>query len=160
MSLSIRPAVPSDAAQILAFITELATYEKAAHEVVASVADIERTLFAERAPSRALICEQDGKPIGFAVYFYSYSTWLGRNGIYLEDLYVTPDSRGSGAGKALLRQLAREACDNDCGRLEWSVLDWNEPAIGFYDSIGALPQREWIRYRLDGEALRSFAEGA
>ncbi|MBU3059833.1 GNAT family N-acetyltransferase [Pseudomonas indica] len=160
MSLSIRPAVPSDAAQILAFITELATYEKAAHEVVASVADIERTLFAERATSRALICEQDGKPIGFAVYFYSYSTWLGRNGIYLEDLYVTPDSRGSGAGKALLRQLAREACDNDCGRLEWSVLDWNEPAIGFYDSIGAQPQKEWIRYRLDGEALRSFAEGA
>ncbi|SDM01952.1 GNAT family N-acetyltransferase [Pseudomonas indica] len=160
MSLSIRPAVPSDAAQILAFITELATYEKAAHEVVASVADIERTLLAERAPSRALICEQDGKPIGFAVYFYSYSTWLGRNGIYLEDLYVTPDSRGSGAGKALLRQLAREACDNDCGRLEWSVLDWNEPAIGFYDSIGAQPQKEWIRYRLDGEALRSFAEGA
>ncbi|WP_162956873.1 GNAT family N-acetyltransferase, partial [Pseudomonas aeruginosa] len=95
---------------------------------------------------------------GYAVYFYSYSTWLGRNGIYLEDLYVTPEYRGVGAGRRLLRELAREAVANDCGRLEWSVLDWNQPAIDFYRSIGALPQDEWVRYRLDGEALRKMAE--
>ncbi|MCF3994288.1 GNAT family N-acetyltransferase, partial [Pseudomonas aeruginosa] len=99
-----------------------------------------------------------GRPIGYAVYFYSYSTWLGRNGIYLEDLYVTPEYRGVGAGRRLLRELAREAVANDCGRLEWSVLDWNQPAIDFYRSIGALPQDEWVRYRLDGEALRKMAE--
>ncbi len=92
------------------------------------------------------------------MYFYSYSTWLGRNGIYLEDLYVTPEYRGVGAGRRLLRELAREAVANDCGRLEWSVLDWNQPAIDFYRSIGALPQDEWVRYRLDGEALRKMAE--
>ncbi|WP_134591684.1 GNAT family N-acetyltransferase, partial [Pseudomonas aeruginosa] len=100
----------------------------------------------------------EGRPIGYAVYFYSYSTWLGRNGIYLEDLYVTPEYRGVGAGRRLLRELAREAVANDCGRLEWSVLDWNQPAIDFYRSIGALPQDEWVRYRLDGEALRKMAE--
>lgn len=104
------------------------------------------------------MCLSEGRPIGYAVYFYSYSTWLGRNGIYLEDLYVTPEYRGVGAGRRLLRELAREAVANDCGRLEWSVLDWNQPAIDFYRSIGALPQDEWVRYRLDGEALRKMAE--
>ncbi|BAU74913.1 GNAT family N-acetyltransferase [Metapseudomonas furukawaii] len=160
MTLSIRPARAEDAQQILDFIIELAIYEKAGHEVIASVEDIRRTLFAENAPSRALICLKDDRPIGYAVYFYSYSTWLGRNGIYLEDLYITPDQRGSGAGRRLLREIAREARANDCGRLEWSVLDWNQPAIDFYRSIGALPQDEWVRYRLDGEALQRFAEGA
>jgi GNAT superfamily N-acetyltransferase len=101
----------------------------------------------------------DGKPIGYAVYFYSYSTWLGRNGIYLEDLYVTPEHRGIGAGRDLLRHLAQEAVANGCGRLEWSVLDWNTPAIDFYRSIGALPQDEWVRYRLAGDALQNFAQG-
>ncbi|WP_342245118.1 GNAT family N-acetyltransferase [Pseudomonas sp. OTU5201] len=158
MPLSIRPAQPEDAQQILDFITELAVYERAGHEVIASVEDIRRTLFADNAPSRALMCLQDGRPIGYAVYFYSYSTWLGRNGIYLEDLYITPEQRGIGAGRRLLREIAREARANDCGRLEWSVLDWNQPAIDFYRAIGALPQDEWVRYRLDGEALREFAE--
>lgn len=158
LSLHIRPAERHDATQILAFITELADYEKARHAVVASVEDIERTLFAEHAPAKSLICLRDGQPIGFAVYFFSYSTWLGRNGLYLEDLYVSPKHRGSGAGKLLLKHLAREACANQCGRLEWSVLDWNEPAIQFYQSIGAQPQPEWVRYRLDGETLQAFAE--
>lgn len=159
MSLHIREAARSDAGQILAFITELAIYEEAEHEVVASVADIERSLFEGQTPARALICELDGQPIGFAVYFYSYSTWLGRKGMYLEDLYVSPQQRGVGAGKALLRHLARLACDSGCGRLEWSVLDWNEPAIQFYQSIGASPQDEWVRYRMAGDELKAFAHG-
>ncbi|MFJ4396085.1 GNAT family N-acetyltransferase [Pseudomonas sp. NPDC089396] len=159
MSLNIRPAVRTDAAQILAFITELADYERARHEVIASVADIERSLFDEGSTVQSLICEREGKAIGFAVYFYSYSTWLGRNGIYLEDLYITPEQRGGGAGRELLRHIAREAVENSCGRLEWSVLDWNAPAIGFYESLGAEAQDEWIRYRLDGEKLRQFAQG-
>ncbi len=158
MSIEIRPARPDDAQQILDFITELAIYERAGHEVKASVEDIHRSLFADNAPARALMCLFHGKPIGYAVYFYSYSTWLGRNGIYLEDLYITPEQRGIGAGRRLLREIAREARANDCGRLEWSVLDWNQPAIDFYRSIGALPQDEWVRYRLDGDALREFAE--
>ena len=159
MSLTIRPAVRTDAAQILAFITELADYERARHEVIASVADIERSLFDEGSTVHSLICERNGQAIGFAVYFYSYSTWLGRNGIYLEDLYVTPEQRGDGAGRTLLRHIAREAVENGCGRLEWSVLDWNEPAIGFYQSLGAEAQDEWVKYRLDGKKLLAFAQG-
>ncbi|MFJ7007740.1 GNAT family N-acetyltransferase [Pseudomonas putida] len=159
MSLTIRPAVRTDAAQILAFITELAEYERARHEVVATLADIEHSLFDEDSTVRSLMCERDGRAVGFAVYFYSYSTWLGRNGIYLEDLYVTPEQRGDGAGRQLLRHIAREAVANNCGRLEWSVLDWNEPAIGFYQKLGAEAQDEWVRYRLDGEKLAAFARG-
>ncbi|MFI8558045.1 GNAT family N-acetyltransferase [Pseudomonas putida] len=159
MSIVIRPAVRSDAAQILAFITELADYERARHEVVASVEDIEHSLFDEGSTVHSLICEREGQTIGFAVYFYSYSTWLGRNGIYLEDLYITPQQRGGGAGRELLRHIAREAVKNRCGRLEWSVLDWNEPAIGFYRSLGAEAQDEWVRYRLDGDTLLAFAQG-
>ena len=157
MSLEIREARPGDAPQILAFITELAEYERARHEVIANVVDIERSLFGEGATAHGLICLRDGEPVGFAVFFFSYSTWLGRNGLYLEDLYVSPQQRGAGAGKKLLRHLAKIACANDCGRLEWSVLDWNEPAIRFYESIGAQPQSEWVRYRMDGEVLKSFA---
>jgi len=159
MSLTIRPAVRTDATQILAFITELAEYERARHEVIASVADIEHSLFDEGSKVHSLICERDGRAIGFAVYFYSYSTWLGRNGIYLEDLYITPEQRGGGAGRDLLRYIAREAVEHRCGRLEWSVLDWNAPAIGFYESLGAQAQDEWVRYRLDGEKLLRFARG-
>ncbi|MBA1202640.1 GNAT family N-acetyltransferase [Pseudomonas capeferrum] len=157
MTLSIRPAVRSDAARILTFITELAEYERARHEVVATLTDIEKTLFEPDSRTSSLICERDGEPVGFAVYFQSYSTWLGRNGIYLEDLYVTPGQRGSGAGRQLLRYIAQEAVANGCGRLEWSVLDWNEPAIGFYDSLGAQAQSEWVRYRLEGDRLARFA---
>lgn len=118
MSLTIRPAVRSDAGQILAFITELAEYERARHEVVATLADIEHSLFGEGSTVHSLMCERDGRAVGFAVYFYSYSTWLGRNGIYLEDLYVTPEQRGDGAGRQLLRHIAREAWQT-------SVAAWN-----------------------------------
>ncbi|WP_028534718.1 GNAT family N-acetyltransferase [Paludibacterium yongneupense] len=159
MSIAIRTATRADAAQILDFITELAVYERAGHEVLARVEDIEHTLFAADAPACALMCLKDGKPIGYAVYFYSYSTWLGRNGIYLEDLYITPQHRNGGAGKKLLRHIAQQACARGCGRLEWSVLDWNEPAIQFYRSIGSQPQDEWVRYRMDGETLQRFATG-
>ncbi len=159
MTIEIRPAVPSDAAQILTFITELAEYEKARHEVIASVADIQRSLFSEGATAHGLICLRDGLPIGFAVFFFSYSTWLGSNCLYLADLYINPEQRGGGAGKKLLRHLAKIAFDNGCARFEWSVLDWNEPAIAFYKSIGAQPQEEWVRYRMEGDSLRDFALG-
>lgn len=159
MSIDIRAATPADAGQILAFITELAIYEKAEHQVSANVADIEQSLFAADSPARGLICSLDGQPIGFAVYFFNYSTWLGRKGLYLEDLYISPQQRGAGAGKQLLRHLAKIACDSGCGRFEWSVLDWNEPAIKFYQSLGAAPQDEWIRYRMDGATLQQFAHG-
>lgn len=158
MPLTIRPAVRDDAALISRFITELAIYERAEHEVKTDVAGIESSLFAEGATAAALICERNGQPIGYAVYFFNYSTWLGRNGLYLEDLYVTPEARGTGAGKALLRHLARMAVSRGCGRFEWSVLDWNEPAIRFYESLGARPQDEWTTYRLTGTALQALAE--
>lgn len=157
MSIHIRPATAADAAQILAFISELAIYEKAAHEVIATLADIEQSLFAADSPARGLICSLNGQPIGYAVYFFSYSTWLGRKGLYLEDLYISAQQRGAGAGKQLLRHIAQIACNSGCGRLEWSVLDWNEPAIKFYQSLGAAPQDEWVRYRMDGETLQTFA---
>ncbi len=159
MSIHIRPATAADAAQILAFITELAIYEKAEHEVIATLADIEQSLFAADSPAHGLICSLNGQPIGFAVYFFSYSTWLGRKGLYLEDLYISAQQRGVGAGKQLLRYLAQIACDSGCGRLEWSVLDWNEAAIKFYQSLGAAPQDEWVRYRMDGATLQTFANG-
>jgi len=157
MPFTIRKATTEDAALILHFITELAIYEKAEHEVIATTEDIQNTLFGEYSSAHALICELDGEPIGFAVYFYNYSTWLGRNGLYLEDLYITASQRGSGAGKALLKYLANIAVEQGCGRFEWSVLDWNTPAIDFYQSIGAKPQDEWIGYRLSGDALKAFA---
>ena len=160
MNIDIRAAQPSDAALIHAFIVELAIYEKAEHEVVASAADIQCSLFAPDSPARALICMVDGQPVGYAVYFLSYSTWLGRKGMYLEDLYISPQHRGGGAGKYLLRHLAHIAVDRGCGRLEWSVLDWNTPAIDFYQSLGAKPQSEWVRYRMAGETLESFARPA
>nr|WP_248312877.1 GNAT family N-acetyltransferase [Burkholderia ambifaria] len=160
VQIDIRCATVADVPQILHFITELAIYEKAEHEVVATPASLERSLFGEGSPARALICEVDGEPAGFAVYFFSYSTWLGRQGLYLEDLYVSPRFRGAGAGLRLLKALARIAVDTGCGRFEWSVLDWNEPAIRFYESVGAAPQNEWVRYRLAGDALRAFADGA
>lgn len=157
MALSIREAVPQDAATILHFIRELAIYEKAENEVAATEETVKSSIFGEGSVTRALICENDGQPIGMAVWFFNYSTWQAKNGLYLEDLYVTPEARGLGAGKALLKRLARIAIENDCGRFEWSVLDWNEPAIRVYEGIGAEPMSEWIRYRLSGEALQAFA---
>ncbi|KKX27643.1 GNAT family N-acetyltransferase [Rhizobium sp. LC145] len=157
MALIIREAVPEDAATILRFIRELAIYEKAEHEVAATLETVSSSIFGKGSVTRALICESDGEPIGMAVWFFNYSTWQARNGLYLEDLYVTPDARGLGAGKALLKKLAKIALDNGCGRFEWSVLDWNEPAIRVYEAIGAEPMSEWIRYRLSGETLKAFA---
>lgn len=158
-AVNIRVATADDAALILRFIRELAIYEKAESSVQTDEDGIRASLFGPDAKAHALICEADGNAIGYAVYFYNYSTWLGRNGIYLEDLYVSPDSRGSGAGKALLQHIARIAVAQNCGRFEWSVLDWNEPAIRFYEAAGARPQSEWTVYRMEGEALRTFAEG-
>ena len=156
----IRPAVAADAAVLLRFIRELADYEKALHEVTATEESVAASLFGEGSVSRAAICETgDGEPAGSAVWFKTYSTWQAQNGLYLEDLYVTPAHRGVGVGKMLLRHLARIALAEDCGRFEWSVLDWNEPAIRVYDAIGAEPQREWFRYRLAGDRLKAFAEG-
>ena len=154
----IRPASVDDAAVILRFIRELADYENALHEVAATEESIAASLFGEGSVSQAAICEtEDGEPAGSAVWFKTYSTWQAKNGLYLEDLYVTPDHRGSGVGRMLLRHLARIAVEEGCGRFEWSVLDWNQPAIRVYDAIGAEPQTEWIRYRLTGEKLKRFA---
>ncbi|CAH9063738.1 hypothetical protein PSECIP111951_03190 [Pseudoalteromonas holothuriae] len=158
MSIQIRSAEKQDAETILNFINELAIYEKEPDAVLNTVSEIEAKLFCEHARAHALICEQDGEAIGFAVYFYNYSTWLGKHGLYLEDLYVSQDNRGNGAGKAIMQYLARQALANDCGRFEWVVLDWNKPAIEFYDNIGAKAQSEWIIYRLAGDELKSFAE--
>ena len=141
-NLEIREATSEDTKLILNFITELAIYEKAEHKVVADENDIRKSLFGDGASANALICHQNNKPIGYAVYFFNYSTWLGKNGLYLEDLYITPECRGCGDGKFLLKHLAKIAVDNNCGRFEWSVLDWNEPAIQFYESIGAEAQDE------------------
>ena len=155
--LNIRSATTDDVDLILHFIRELAIYEKAEQEVRATADDILQTLFCKGSQVEALICEHEGEAIGFAVYFFNYSTWLGRHGLFLEDLFVTPDKRGLGAGKALFQHLARIAVDGDCGRFEWNVLDWNEPAIKFYESLGAKPQSEWIGYRLEGAALQEVA---
>jgi GNAT superfamily N-acetyltransferase len=157
-TIAIRPAEANDAELILRFIRELAIYERAEDQVVATEDDIRATLF-QAGSARALICSVDGVPAGFAVYFFNYSTWQGRKGLYLEDLYVTPAHRGAGAGKALLQDLARIAVAERCGRFEWSVLDWNEPALQFYRSIGASPMPEWVRHRLAGQALEEFARG-
>ena len=157
--VQIRPAIADDAGLILHFIRELAIYEKAESSVQTDEAGIRASLFAADAKAQALICERGGQAIGYAVFFYNYSTWLGRNGIYLEDLYVSPEARGSGAGKALLQHIARLAVAQGCGRFEWSVLDWNTPAIDFYKAAGAVAQDEWTVYRLQGDALQKFARG-
>ncbi|MEI5637894.1 MULTISPECIES: GNAT family N-acetyltransferase [unclassified Pseudoalteromonas] len=157
MTITVRPAEPSDAKTILHFINELAIYEKEPDAVVNTVAEIEKKLFGEQARAHSVICEQDSEAIGFAVYFFNYSTWLGKHGLYLEDLYVSQDKRGNGAGKGIMKYLANLALEKDCGRFEWVVLDWNKPSIDFYDSIGAEPQNEWIIYRLSGQALKDFA---
>jgi len=158
--VSIRPATAGDAALIFRFVRELASYEKALDEVVTDEAELREALFGEGARgAHALICELDGAPAGFALYFYSFSTWVGRYGIFLEDLYVSPEYRGRGAGKALLRYLAQLAVREGLGRFEWNVLDWNEPSIRFYEACGAQSQPQWVEYRLCGDALRRFAQG-
>ena len=154
----IRPAVPSDIPTIAALIRDLAEYEHLAHEVVLDQAALHQHLFGARPYAEVLIAERDGHAVGFALFFHNFSTFLGRPGIYLEDLFVRPDARGRGLGKALLVELGRLARDRDCGRIEWAVLDWNEPSIAFYQSLGAQPKDEWILYRLTGEAMSALAD--
>jgi GNAT superfamily N-acetyltransferase len=155
--LTIVPATKSDVPLILTLIKELAKYERLAHEVVATEEILTETLFGERPYAEVIIAVYDNTPVGYALFFHSYSTFLGRPGMYLEDLYVQPPLRGKGIGKALLAELARIAEARKCGRLEWAVLDWNEPAIGFYKSLGAQPMDTWTVYRITGEPLSKLA---
>lgn len=156
--IQIREATIEDSSLILNFVKELAEFERAASEVSATVEDIQKSIFGADSTVNALICSVNNEPIGFAVYFNNYSTWQGKNGLYLEDIYITPKYRGKGAGKMLFNHIAKIAALKDCGRFEWSVLNWNRSAIEFYESFGAKPRNEWIIYRLDGEALRDFAD--
>lgn len=156
-SLQIRPAVPSDASQILAFIRELALYEREPESALATEADIVRDGFSEPTRFRCLMAEWGKEPAGFALFFYNYSTWKGHAGIYLEDLFVRPPLRGKGIGKALLSAVASIAVAEGCPRLEWAVLDWNTPAISFYRSVGAVPMSDWTTMRVTGNALPALA---
>ena len=155
--VTIRTAIRSDAAFILKMIRELARFERAEHAVRATIADLERDGWGEAPQFEALIAESDEEPVGFALFFHSYSTWEGRAGLYLEDLYVTPDARSNGAGGALMKRLAQIAIERGCARFELSVLDWN-PARRFYESLGFDELTEWVPYRLEGSALRWLAE--
>ncbi|MDD4330285.1 MAG: GNAT family N-acetyltransferase [Aliarcobacter sp.] len=157
MPLKIREAIPEDSQTIFDFIMELAIYEKLPNAVKTTVKEIKDSIFAQNSTVKALICEEDGKAIGYAVYFYNYSTWLGKNGIYLEDLYVNESKRGKGAGKAMIKYLAKKAISENCGRFEWACLDWNTPSRDFYESLGAVALNEWIGYRLEGKTLEKFA---
>jgi len=160
---SIRRATTDDVGEILLMVRELAEYERAAHEVLATEEQFHQALFGPQPSVFAHVVEHDagdGRRLGgFALWFLNFSTWLGRNGLYLEDLYVRPELRGSGYGKALLSTLAAECIDKGYGRLEWWVLDWNEPALGFYRSLGAIPMDEWTVHRVTGEALGRLANG-
>lgn len=153
---SIRFATGADAPVILRFIRALAEYEKLAHECIATEEALRATLFGDRPYAEVLLIEEGGAAHGFALFFHNYSTFLARPGIYLEDLFVDPAQRGKGYGKALLAKLAEIALARGCGRLEWSVLDWNKPSIDFYLSLGARPMEEWTVYRLDGDALEAL----
>jgi GNAT superfamily N-acetyltransferase len=157
--LEIRAAAEDDVPLILSLIEELAGYERLSHEVVATEETLRDSLFGERRLAETLLAYLGDDPAGFALFFHNFSTFLGRPGIYLEDLYVRPEFRGAGVGRALLVHIAGLARDRNCGRLEWSVLDWNEPAIGFYESVGASPVSGWKVYRVTGEALEELAAG-
>lgn len=155
--VEIRFADVDDAATILRLVRELAAYEREPDAVLLTLPVLRQQLESAAPPFQCFLAEQGGEPVGFALFFASYSTWRGRAGIYLEDLYVTPEARGLGIGKALLRRLAALAIERDCARVEWSVLDWNTPAIDFYRSLGATPRDEWTVFRLTGEALVELA---
>ncbi len=155
-----RAARPGDASLVLAFIGELAAYERLADAVVATVADIEAALFCSHPKAFCDLAEIEGEAVGFALWFYNFSTFVGRHGIYLEDLYVRPAARGLGIGRAFLKRLAQRCIDERLGRLEWSVLDWNAPAIAFYDALGSVSMDDWRTRRLDGKALQALAEGS
>jgi GNAT superfamily N-acetyltransferase len=157
----IRSAVPADVPTIRTLIADLAEYEREPQAAKATEEQLHAALFGEHPAVFALIAEDDaGAPVGFALYFLNFSTWNGTHGIYLEDLFVRPEARGGGHGRALLQELARIAVERGYGRVEWSVLDWNEPSIGFYKALGAVPMDEWTTMRLTGEALQSFGGGA
>ena len=155
--LEIRAATEDDVPLILSLIKELAGYERLSHEVVATEEALRNSLFRERPMAEVLIGHLGDTPVGFALFFHTFSTFLGKPGIYLEDLYVRPEFRGAGIGRTLLVHLAKLARERGCGRLEWSVLDWNEPAIGFYRGVGASPVSGWTIYRVTGEALEELA---
>jgi len=155
--ITIRYATPADCGLILRFIHALASYEKMEDQVVATESLLEEWIFQKEKAEVIFLCE-DGLEVGFALFFHNFSTFLGRAGLYLEDLFVLPDYRGRGYGKTLLKQLARIAVERDCGRLEWACLDWNRPSIAFYLSLGAQPMDEWTTYRLTGETLTRMAE--
>ena len=157
MDLEIRPATEADVPLILSFIKEFAEYERLSHEVVATEEALRDSLFGERRMAEVVLAYRGGLPAAFALFFHNFSTFLGRPGIYLEDLYVRPEFRGAGIGRALLVHLAKLARERGCGRLEWLVLDWNEPAIRFYKSIGASPVSGLTVYRVSGEALEELA---
>ena len=153
MPAPIRFATPADIPTISALIHALAVYERLAHEVTHTDEDLSRTLFGERAYAEVILVEEEGEAVGFALFFHNYSTFLGKPGIYLEDLFVKPEHRGKGYGKALMLRVAQIAVERGCGRFEWAVLDWNEPSIEFYRSLGARPMDDWTTFRLDGDAL-------
>jgi len=155
-TVEIRPARPSDIDLLLELIHELAVYEKAPEEAVATPELMHEALFGQKPTAEAVIAEWRGQPAGFALFFHNFSTWLGKPGLYLEDLFVPERFRGRGIGKALLLHLAGIARERDCGRMEWSVLDWNRPAIEFYEALGAKPQSEWTVYRLDEKSLQKL----
>lgn len=158
--LKIRSAVPQDVPLIKQFIRDLAEYERAPEAAVATEEDLMRDGFGAEPKYRCLIAEWNGKPAGFGFYFYNYSTWQGRPGLYLEDLFVKPEFRGRGIGKALLLYLAKIAVDENCGRFQWQVLDWNTPAIDFYKSLGAEMMSAWLTMRVEGDAIRRLAATA
>ncbi len=151
--IHVRPATPADVPTILRFIKELAEYERAPEEAIATPTLLHDALFGQSPACEAFIGERNGTPEGFALFFHNFSTWKGRRGVYLEDLYVTPAARGCGLGKALFARVAQVAIDRNCPRLEWNVLDWNAPALDFYRSLGAEPLSEWTIHRLTGPAL-------
>jgi len=155
--MKIRSATEADLGTIEELIRALASYERMSDEVVMDASLLRKSLFGDRPYAEVLIAEVDGEPAGFALFFHNFSTFVGRPGIYLEDLFVKPEHRGTGLGKALLKRLAEIAVERDCGRMEWAVLDWNEPAIGFYKKLGARPNDEWTVFRLAGEALHDLA---
>jgi len=155
--LIVRKVKSEDVNIVLNFIKALAEYEKLTHEVTATPELLLRTLFSENSTAKALLGYYAGKPVCFAIYFYNFSTFKGKPGLYLEDVFVLPEMRGKGFGKQMLTELARIAKENDCGRFEWSVLDWNEPAINFYRSLGAKPMNDWTVFRLDEEGIKNLA---
>ena len=157
-AVKLRFARTADAALVLAFIRELADYEQLPHEVMADAETLAESLFGETPAAEVVIAEVEGMPAGFALFFHNYSTFLGRRGLYLEDLFVRPAYRGKGLGRVLMAFLAKLAVERDCGRFEWAVLDWNKPAIDFYRSLGARGMDEWTGQRVTGPALHALAE--